>query len=182
MNGEKSPGGVWLTSLHGTVLKFDGLQGALGGLRVRVEDLEAKFGGIVQGVQHPHIKILQGDNTPRIPVFLVGKVVEAVVGEQKVALAPLVELGAKLVQKPVDFRVVEGVAGVIKPETFHQLQLLALEAVIQPPQEIVGEILASVDPAVVLDKPLLGNLLLDAGVVQVRVQHDQRERQHVGDI
>ena len=59
------------------------------------------------------------------------------------------------------------------------MQLLILKAVVEPSQIVIWEILPAVDTTVILYEAFLGDFLLDVVVVQIRVEHDQREREDV---
>jgi len=80
---------------------------------------------------------------------------------------------------PALLRQVERVTRVLKPKPLNQVQLLVLEAIVEPPQILVWETLAVVDAAIILDETFFRDFLLDTGVVQICVEHDQGERENV---
>jgi len=60
------------------------------------------------------------------------------------------------------------------------LKLLPFNAVVEVLEVLARQVLPLVNLAVVPDKVLLGHLVLDALVVKVRVEHDERKGEDVG--
>ena len=59
------------------------------------------------------------------------------------------------------------------------LDLLLEDALVDFEQELSRQILTQASASIVLDELLLGHLVLDARVVEVGIQHDEREGQHI---
>mmetsp|Transcript_31276 Transcript_31276/g.52920 ORF Transcript_31276/g.52920 Transcript_31276/m.52920 type:complete len:208 (-) Transcript_31276:139-762(-) len=62
------------------------------------------------------------------------------------------------------------------------MDLLLLDLVVEVRHEGRVDVVPVVDASVHVDELILGHLVLHAGIVEVRVQHDRRVREHVGPV
>lgn len=113
----------------------------------------------------------------KTPLAYVGvlEVVEAVAGEDEPSPLPRLDAPALLGEPSLALGVVEGEEG----HVLLHADLLLEDGLVELEEQALGDVTPVVDAAIVAHKGLARNLVLDRRVVQVRVEHDQRERQHV---
>ena len=140
------------------------------------EELEAV---LLRPVRHlPHPDVLQRDDAPWLLVRRELEVVEAIVVQDKPPPFPALVAASLLPEPALPIGVEEGVHEVVAV-VLGDLEGLGFDAVVERHEELAGQVAPVVDPAVHGDELVDGRLVLDARVVQGRVQHDDGERQDV---
>mmetsp|Transcript_12581 Transcript_12581/g.50323 ORF Transcript_12581/g.50323 Transcript_12581/m.50323 type:complete len:581 (-) Transcript_12581:1208-2950(-) len=147
-------------------------------LAARVQQLKAVLSLALRVAHHQILHWHNANCLGSLLLFLL-EVVEYAVAEDEPALLPGLDPAA-LLGEPAHFdgdRVAENV----HVACVH-LDLVLLHPLVDCSEELLREVVTEASVAVVLDELLASHLVLDRGVVEVGVEHDEREGQHVGHV
>ena len=128
-----------------------------------------------------HLNVFQGDDAPRFLVRGELEVVETVVVEDEPPPLPALVPAALLPQPAFLVGVEEGVHQVVAV-ILGDLEGLRLDALVEGHEQLPRQVLSVVDASVHGDELLHAGLLLDAGVVEAGVEHDDGEAEHVAGV